>query len=56
MEVITLKSRPDNSAKDNSAIKSDRCRRANALRASQQRVGLYTKLRAGYRCEAVTRA
>ena len=35
---------------------SDRRSRANVLRASQQRVGLYTKIRAGYRREAATRA
>ena len=35
---------------------SDRRSRANVLRACQQRVGLYTKIRAGYRREAATRA
>ena len=68
----TCVSRPDNSAKDNSAdLKfrqfsqkyadnsantSDRRSRANVLQACLQRVGLYTKLRAGYCCEAATRA
>ena len=42
----------DNSVKDNSANKSDRRSRANVLRACQQRVGLYTKFRAGYRGDA----
>ena len=37
----------DNSAKDNSANNWDRRNRANVLRACQQRVGLYTKFRAG---------
>ena len=35
---------------------SDRRSRANVLRACQQRVRLYTKIRAGYRREAATRA
>ena len=34
----------------------DRRSRANVLRACQQRVGLYTKIRAGYRRKAATRA
>ena len=46
----------DNSARDNSANNGDRRSRANVLRACQQRVGLYTKFRAGYRREAATRA
>ena len=64
--------RPDNSAKDNSADlklrqfsqkyadnsanSSDRRSRANVFRACQQRVGLYTKFRAGYCRKAATRA
>ena len=68
--LLLLKSRPDNSAtdnsadlkfrqfnqkyannlaKDNSAINIDRHSRANVLRACQQTLGLYTKLRASYR-------
>ena len=39
----------DSSAKDNSANTSDRRSRANVLRACQQRIGLYKKLRGGYR-------
>ena len=39
----------DNSARDNSANNSDSRSRANMLRACHQRVGLYTKDRAGYR-------
>ena len=35
---------------------SDRRNRANVLRACQQRVGLNTKFRAGYRRKAATRA
>ena len=46
----------DNSARDNSANNSHRRSRANVLRACQQRVGLYTKFRAGYCREAATRA
>ena len=45
----------DNLVKDNSTNNSDRRSRANVLRACQQRVGLYTKLRAGYRRDAATR-
>ena len=70
--LTCLKARPDNSAKDNSADlkfrqfsqkyadnsanSSDRRSRANVLRACHQRVGLYTKFRAGYRRKAARRA
>ena len=46
----------DNSARDNSADNNDRRSRANVLQACQQRVGLYTKFRAGYCREATTPA
>ena len=46
----------ENSARDNSANNSDRRSRANVLRACQQRVGLDTKFRAGYRRKAAMRA
>ena len=39
----------DNSARHNSANNSERRSRANVLRACQQRVGHYSKFRAGYR-------
>ena len=47
---------PENSARDNSINNSDRRSRDSVLRACQQRVGVYTKFRAGYRREAATRA
>ena len=39
-----------------SSQKTHRRRRTNVLRACQQRVGFYTKCRAGFRREAVTGA